>query len=51
LRSVVNGNVVMLRIPVRLAVLSGSYLQINIAGNEASFTLPSGAEERRGKAC
>jgi len=51
LRSVVNRNVVMRRIPVRLAVLSGSYLQINIAGNEASFTVPTAAEERPRKAC
>ena len=31
---------------IRLAILSSSYLQINITGNKASFTLPSVAEKR-----
>jgi hypothetical protein len=36
---------------IRLAVISSLYLQINITWNEASFTLPSFAEERLVKAC
>jgi len=40
----------MWRIPVRLTGLNSSYLQINIARNEASFIRPSGAEKRLVKA-
>ena len=35
---------------IRLAVINSLYLQINITGNEASFTLPIVAQERLVKA-